>query len=195
MNVWAEWLFYYTVYGIAGWLLENGYSLATVGVFWKEGFLFTPLKPMYGIAMAVLAAVQTGGGSPIFVVFCCLVVPSAIEFASGFLLDKGFGRRYWDYRSMKGNVEGYVCPSFSLCWVPLSLICVYGLQPYLTSFYERIASSWNAVFPWLVMLMVIEFAVVVGKRRVARGMNPMERDMESEPNGFAGEGSPEANMG
>lgn len=205
MNEWAEWFFYYCCYGFGGWLLENLYSRATTGVFWKEGFLFAPIKPMYGIAMIAMVAVRASGGSPLFLVFCSVAVPSAVEFAGGFLLDKGFGRRYWDYRSMLGNVEGYVCLAFSLCWVPLTLAGLYGLQPLLKALYGQVSSGWNAISPWLFALALVELAVVARKRTSALRIRRTLSDKHNEPaadqpedwaeaNGFPGEGSPEAGL-
>lgn len=192
MEAWAEWLFYYTVYSFGGWLLENGYSRATTGVFWKEGFLFSPLKPMYGLAMTAMAAVRAEGGSLPFLVFCSLAIPSGIEFASGFLLDKGVGRRYWDYRGMRGNVEGYVCLAFSLCWIPLSLGCLYGLHPYVSALYRGISSGWEAAVPWIAALMLLEAAAVTVKLRMK---NRWQRDLEGYTDAYGDEGSPEGNLG
>ncbi|WP_438433943.1 putative ABC transporter permease [Gorillibacterium sp. sgz500922] len=182
MGQWAEWLFYYAVYGFGGWLLENVYSRVAAGVFWKEGFLFTPLKPMYGLAMTVLAAVWAQGAALPVMVFLSVVIPTGIEFASGLLLHKGFGRRYWDYSGMRGSIGGYVCLAFSLCWIPLSLGCLYGLHPLVRAWYAALSPGWDAAAPWVAALMAFELAAASMKRRM-----PAVRNAESSEPGIGGE--------
>ena len=45
-----------------------------------------------------------------------VLLATAIELATGFIMDKAFGAKWWDYSNNKFNLGGYVCLSFSLIW-------------------------------------------------------------------------------
>ena len=68
------------------------------------------------------------------------LVATAVEFAVGFLMDKIFGSRWWDYSSERFNLFGYVCPKFSVIWGLLCAVAVNLLTPmdYLISYLDNI---------------------------------------------------------
>ena len=73
----------------------------------------------------------------------CFIVPSIVEYLSGYLLKKVFNESYWDYSDLKYNLDGIVTLKFSIYWLVLSLIGIYIIQPLLYNilfirFYELI---------------------------------------------------------
>ncbi len=44
------------------------------------------------------------------------VLTTVLEFITGFVLDKLFGRRWWDYSDYPFNIGGYICLEFCLLW-------------------------------------------------------------------------------
>ena len=45
-----------------------------------------------------------------------LVLTSALEWLTGFVLEKLFHQRWWDYSDQPFNLSGYVCLRFSVAW-------------------------------------------------------------------------------
>ncbi|MBQ4271177.1 MAG: putative ABC transporter permease, partial [Clostridiales bacterium] len=45
-----------------------------------------------------------------------IVFTTVIELIAGFILDKCFHARWWDYSDMPLNLNGYICPAFSFIW-------------------------------------------------------------------------------
>lgn len=45
------------------------------------------------------------------------VLTTALEFVTGFVLEKFFHDKWWDYSNMPFNIKGYVCLKFSILWV------------------------------------------------------------------------------
>ena len=43
-----------------------------------------------------------------------------VELAAGLLFNRDFS--VWDYRTLRGNWLGQICPAFCLAWVPLSFL-------------------------------------------------------------------------
>lgn len=130
-------LFNFIIYSFIGWIIEEVYSYIVTGKFKGEGFLIGPFKPMYGIGFTCLIicneVLEINGVS---LVLLCLLIPTTVEYISGYMLRHIFHKNYWDYSSYKYNLYGYVTVSFSFCWMVLSFIGIYFLQPELHSIYK-----------------------------------------------------------
>lgn len=128
-------LFNFVLYSFFGWILEGLFSLASNGHFSRPGFLLGPFKPMYGFAMAFLILIKSYNPSIPFMTLMCFLIPTSIEYVSGYMLNKFFLARYWDYSSYALNINGYICPIFSIVWTVLAMLTIYMLQPYIVSAY------------------------------------------------------------
>ncbi|WP_449537731.1 putative ABC transporter permease [Ferdinandcohnia sp. Marseille-Q9671] len=117
-------IFFFTIYSFLGWLLENTYSYVRKRVFFKDNFLFGPFKPMYGFAPILLVLLIGNDMHWSIVVGLCFLIPTLVEYGSGFLLEKLFGRKWWDYSGHKLQLHGHICFSYSICWIVLSLGCL-----------------------------------------------------------------------
>ncbi|MDU4694647.1 MULTISPECIES: putative ABC transporter permease [Paenibacillus] len=159
--------FYFLLYSLFGWLLENVYSFFTQGVFWKEGFLKGPYKPMYGVApLLLLALVPEGGGGWLLVAaLLCLIIPTVVEGISGYLLLTMFGRRWWDYSGLRYQLGGHVCLRFSLYWGILSALMLKGIHPLAEQAYQSVASVWNVAGPVLLLLFAVDLVWTCLTRR------------------------------
>ncbi|MMZ60596.1 hypothetical protein D3C76_464770 [compost metagenome] len=168
-----EALYYFLVYSLLGWILENVYSYFTRGVFWKEGFLLGPYKPMYGFAPVILLLLvdieeflfRQPGARLIAVIVLCVMIPTVVEYVSGYLLKAWFGRQWWDYSGYVGQVQGHICLRFSLYWGVLSLLCLYGIQPLLSHHYMKIQSIWVYAGPVLLLIFLMDLAWTSSLRR------------------------------
>ena len=123
-------LFNFILYSFLGWIIEEVYSYFILGYFKKDGFLNVPLKPMYGIAMCALIYCNDRLNiHSISLPLLFLIVPTIIEYLTGYLLKKLFNKEYWNYCSFKYNFQGFICLNFSLCWAILTTIAVIFIQP------------------------------------------------------------------
>jgi len=134
-------LFYMTfnfiIYSFIGWIIEEVYSYVIVKKIKKEGFLKGPVKPMYGIAIAILILynqILDIDGIPLIIL--CFLIPTTVEYISGYILKHIFNKIYWDYSNLKYNIHGFVTIKFSLYWMLLSFIGVYFLQPTVYNVYK-----------------------------------------------------------
>lgn len=49
------------------------------------------------------------------------VLITALEFATGCVVNLWLGWDVWDYSAMPGNILGQICPQYFLLWLPVSL--------------------------------------------------------------------------
>ncbi|MFD1176692.1 putative ABC transporter permease [Paenibacillus puldeungensis] len=160
-----EGLFYFLVYSLLGWLLENVYSLSTQGVFWKEGFLKSPLKPMYGIAPLLLLSLRGDGQHAFIVALGCLLIPTIVEYLSGYLLFTFFGKRWWDYSELRGQLHGHICFRFSMYWAVLSVLVLEFLHPQIEVIYRSMEEVWEPASLLFLLLFVSDLLWTCWDRR------------------------------
>lgn len=57
---------------------------------------------------------------PLLVPFAGAAAITALELATGLLLNRLLGLQVWDYAAQPGNLLGQICPAYSLLWIPVS---------------------------------------------------------------------------
>lgn len=109
---------YFFTYAFVGWCVEVAYAACKQKRFVNRGFLNGALCPIYGFGVAGLHMILTPFASaPLPLLFLIsVVVTSALEWLTGFLLDRIFHHKWWDYTGRLGSVGGYICLKFSLIW-------------------------------------------------------------------------------
>ncbi len=120
--------FYFAIYSVIGWMIEVSYHAIKQGVVVNRGFLNGPLCPIYGTGMIIIFMVLYGVGavigkntdvnhaSVVLLFFVGLCFCTLVELITGFVMDKMFHTRWWDYSNEKFNFKGYICLSFSILW-------------------------------------------------------------------------------
>lgn len=123
-------LFIFFTYAILGWCLEVAFHALVTGKFINRGFLNGPWCPVYGFgASAVLACLLPLRGSVPLLFLGSLLVTSALEWLTGFVLEQLFHQRWWDYSDEPFNLNGYICLRFSLAWGLACLLVVDFIHP------------------------------------------------------------------
>lgn len=120
------WILYFFVYGVLGWCTEVAYAAVKEGKFVNRGFLNGPICPVYGIGVGVVVQfLMPLRGQFIILYIASTILVTIIEGLTGFILDKLFHHRWWDYSNVPLNIGGYVCLLFSLIW---GVACVFIVQ-------------------------------------------------------------------
>lgn len=162
-------VFYFVVYAAAGWGIEQLYSRFTTGAFKKDGFLWGPLKPMYGIAPLWIMWSIAPDMSWIQVAGLCMLLPTIVELISGIMLSRWFNMRYWDYSSYPFQIKGYICVRFSIYWMLLCLVMWYGVQPVLASVYAFLMPVWLYIQPIVLIYLVTDIGWTILHKRMRKG--------------------------
>ena len=118
------WIFF--VYAFLGWCTEVSYAATKSGRFVNRGFLNGPWCPIYGFGVVIVLAFLEPLKGNLFLLFVgSVVLTSALEWLTGFLLEKLFAQRWWDYSYEPFNLGGYICLRFSLAW---GFACVFVVK-------------------------------------------------------------------
>ena len=155
-------IFNFLLYSIAGWLIEGIYSYVICGKFKKEGFMKGPYKPMYGIAFTILVLFNKYLDLNLAEnLVISLIVPTTVEFISGYLLKEIFNKQYWDYSKLKCNYKGLITLRFSIYWMILCYIGIKLVQPIINSMYLSLERFFKILNVIGLFIMLFDFIITV----------------------------------
>ena len=157
----ALWVFF--IYAFLGWCTEVSYAATKTGKFVNRGFLNGPWCPIYGFGVVIVLAFLEPLKDNLFLLFLgSVVLTSALEWLTGFLLEKLFAQRWWDYSNEPFNLSGYICLRFSLAWSSACLFVVKLLHPTVLLFIRLIPHLVGLVLLGILMVvMAIDLAATV----------------------------------
>lgn len=152
------WIF--MVYAFMGWCMEVSYAALDTGKFVNRGFLNGPYCPVYGCGVVIVIAVLTPLKDNLLILFSgSVILTSLLEFITGFVLEKIFHNRWWDYSDKPFNINGYVCLKFSIYW---GLACTFVMDVIHPVIYKGITSLPHLLGNALLLLFMGSFAVDFG---------------------------------
>lgn len=123
-------ILYFFVYGFLGWCTEVAFAACKEKKFVNRGFLNGPICPIYGIGVGVVVQFLTPYKDNLLLLYLTsIVLVTALEWLTGFLLEKIFHNKWWDYSDMPLNLNGYVCLLFSLIWGVACVLIVDFIHP------------------------------------------------------------------
>ena len=112
-----EFVLLFFIYSFLGWCVEVAFVAVTSGRIENRGFLNGPVCPIYGCGMLGVLVALAPVKSNVWLLFLGgIIICSAVELFGGWILDKIFHMRWWDYSKNKFNIGGYICLAFSIMW-------------------------------------------------------------------------------
>ncbi len=123
LYTWYQWLLFFFIYCFIGWIIESTYVSVRSLHFVNRGFLRLPLLPLYGSGAIIMLWLSIPVQGNLFLVFLFgMLGASALEYMTGYVMERLFKMKYWDYSSNPFNLNGYVCLTNSIAWGFLTLL-------------------------------------------------------------------------
>jgi uncharacterized membrane protein len=170
-----ELLMFFFIYGFIGWCLEVCYHAVETGKWSNRGFLNGALCPIYGIGVvSILYLLKPISELGPLLFVGGVILCSAIELVTGYVMEKIFHQRWWDYSAEKFNLKGYICLKFSLYWGVGVVFIVKLVHPTVQSFVDWIPYEMGVVI--LVVAMMILTVDAMDTFRTIIGIN---RELET----------------
>lgn len=138
LEVYVRLMLYFTIFAVAGYLIEALSSL--LGMFSRpkkrklsnRGFLFGPYLPIYGFGGVIMATLSNYIPKDNFVLtfLVAMTMGVTLEYVTSFVLEKIFHLRWWDYsQTDKFNINGRICLRNALKFGVGGLLFVYLVLP------------------------------------------------------------------
>lgn len=123
-------LWYFIIYAFIGWCTEVVYAAVSTGKLVNRGFLNGPVCPIYGFGVLAVISLLTPVKNNLLLLYAgSVVLTSVIEFVTGWILEKAFNNKWWDYSEYPFNIKGYICLKFSLAWGTACLLIINVIHP------------------------------------------------------------------
>lgn len=114
---WYHWITFFYLYCFFGWIFESTYVSLKERHFVNRGFLRLPMLPLYGTGAVMMLWVSLPVKDNLFLVFLFGVIAATIlEYVTGYMMERLFKMKYWDYSNQRFNLHGYICLSSSIAW-------------------------------------------------------------------------------
>lgn len=145
-----QWMFLFFVFCIIGWvqesIIESLYNKKPI----NRGFLKGPYIPIYGFGGILMILVCCPFKDNLFMVFFAgMLACTTLEFFVGWLMERIFNKRFWDYSMMKFTYKNRISLIASIFWGLLSVFMVYVLYGFISTFAlaldESIMNGFNFV--------------------------------------------------
>lgn len=131
----------------------------------NPGFLTGPYLPIYGFGVIIMYIITTitksligdklwGDVTAIILIGFFMTL---IEYIGGIIFIKGMKIRLWDYSDRWGNIDGLICPLFSLIWTVFGALYYFFMYPYMLGLTEWLVN--NLAFSFVIG-MIIGFMII-----------------------------------
>ena len=157
--------FYFIIYSFLGWCVEVLYAYKNQKKFVNRGFLHGPICPIYGLCISSMVIVldNINVTLPLLLILATIVI-STIEYLTGYILEKLFKTKYWDYTDDPFNIHGRICLHFSIMWGITSVGVVKIIHPLIKYIVTSITPLLSTtLFCLLFILFIFDFAHTISK--------------------------------
>ena len=166
------------IYAFLGWCMEVAFAACKSGRFVNRGFLNGPVCPIYGFGMVGVAVLLSPlKDNLLWMYLGSAVITTVIEYITGWMLERIFHAKWWDYSDMPLNIGGYVCLLFSLIWGALCVVIVRYVHPAIAGLVEHLPNWLTIALDGLfVSAIAVDLAATLATiRKLASRLSTLER--------------------
>lgn len=163
---WYHWIAFFYIYCFFGWVFESAYVSLKTGGFVNRGFLRLPMLPLYGTGAVMMLWVSFPVRDYWMLVYASgVVAATALEYATGYVMERLFKMKYWDYSNQRFHLNGYICLSSSIAWGFLTILLTKVIHGPIADFV--LAMEPSVEFPLLIMVSIVFSADAVRSTKEA----------------------------
>lgn len=138
-----QWLIYFMMYCIGGWIFESVYCSLKEGKLLNRGFCHGPWLPIYGTGATLCVMIGWPFRDNTLIIFLIgFLGGSALELVTGVVLYRIFHMKWWDYSKNPLNFHGYISFFSSLAWGFLALFIIRVVHPHVA----HISRDWTYTY-------------------------------------------------
>lgn len=165
MNYLAYVFILFMIYSIIGYICEMTYAAFKNQKIVNRGFLCGPYLPIFGLgSIFILYALTRYENDPIVVFVFGMIICSALEYFTSFLLEKIFHNMWWDYYEFKYNLNGRICLFASILFGVGGLLIIYVVQPLVERFLDLFTArtlNISALVLLIIFIIDVIYSIVI----------------------------------
>ena len=167
---WYQWLTFFYLYCFFGWIFESTYVSLKQKRFVNRGFLRLPMLPLYGSGAVMMLWVSLPFQDSLTLTYISGVIgATALEYVTGYVMERLFKVRYWDYSNQPFNIHGYICLSSSIAWGFLTIFMTHLIHKPIARAVLAMPLYWDLFFVFFVTVLFVYDSIVCTKEALAFG--------------------------
>ena len=167
---WYHWITFFYLYCFFGWIFESTYVSFKQHRFVNRGFLRLPMLPLYGTGAVMMLWVSLPVKDNLFLVYLFGVIAATIlEYITGYVMERLFKMKYWDYSNQRFQLNGYICLSSSIAWGFLTIFMTELIHKPIADFVLRLPLIVEFIFLTIVSVLFVADAVKSTKEALDLG--------------------------
>lgn len=149
-------LYYFVFYSFLGWCFETFIIFILDGQIVERGFIYGPFCIIYGFGIIMLLKLldPIKDRTYLYFFFSTLLV-TALEYVTGFSLEKIYHKRWWDYSHLAFNLNGYICLSSSLVWGSLAIVIIRYIHPRTQKIFSKIPQKISFRISFIILFLTL----------------------------------------
>lgn len=152
-----EFCLIFFIYSFLGWCWETfPCSAIELDKIHNRGFLLGPICPIYGLGASLSFGILKNFESSLEIFIYSAFLSCLIEYIIGYLLEKFFHKRWWDYSNYPFQINNRVCLYGLLIFGLANILIVKKLTPILLF---SLSLSSDRILDLLVVFFVSLFAI------------------------------------
>ncbi len=147
---------YFIIYSVLGWFGEVFYCYLGTGKLTNRGFFYSPIVPLYGFgALLVYFLLSPFKSNLLLFFFLAVIVTSTLEYFTALFMENMFHLKWWDYSDHMFNIKGRVCLLNSTLFGIGSVIFMYYIHPFISSYVALIPLDTKHLIVNLFLIIII----------------------------------------
>ena len=160
----------FAICSFAGWVYETIDNIVVFGGVYLRASFMLPWCPIYGVGgLIILAAMEPlrkrlekrfpKAAEVLLVSAGIFVLTALVELAGSYVCEWLMGYVPWDYSGVPFNFDGRIAPRYTLRFVAMGLLALYGVRPVVASWAQRNSRSAHVCAVALVALILLDGAL------------------------------------
>lgn len=147
-------VFLFLICSLVGGLLESFYLWILNGNFNIGGFLYGPLRPIYGFGSLLLYLIgKKINKNNLVIILNSIFICSFFEYLSGYFLELIFDKKWWDYSMEPFNLHGRISLLNSLIWGVIGIVFIKKIEPYIRKLFNKLDNN--------VLEKTLKFSIII----------------------------------
>ena len=145
---WIYELFFY-------WIFENRIS--------NNGFFYGSYLPIYGFGtLFIVLFTKRFKKHPIAIFLLSIPITGILEYITGYVMYEIWTSRWWDYRNLFLNIDGYVCLRSVLSFAFGAMFLIYLVEPFICILSNKMSIKMRHILCiGIIMVFIIDSVLTV----------------------------------
>ncbi len=166
----------FLIYSFLGWCMEVCVALHDEKKLINRGFLIGPICPIYGVGVVLMQILLNRYlNDPLVLFVMAILICSFLEYFTGYIMEKLFKARWWDYSHKKFNINGRICLDNLVAFGLLALFVMYIGNPFFINILNKVNTVVLNIISSLLAFtlladIIVSFKIINGFKHVTKSV-------------------------